>query len=191
MIDQDQCNTEQPFFKQRLVESAYHFVKCWILSFFLIIAFSITQVMEWIKGKEKNIRALLCSLGTVLWDGEERWKPIGMHQLVTPDQVKKVYRKAVLSVHPDKVRIWYLYFLLRVFIELFGYLDGWGSFSSPAMNFLKSFLIPSYLLNWDWILCKCLFPPQPVTVAIRNIFSSFRGIINVRSLRQEDFCGKH
>ena len=26
-----------------------------------------------------------------------------MHQLVTADQVKKVYRKAVLSVHPDKV----------------------------------------------------------------------------------------
>jgi cyclin G-associated kinase len=61
------------------------------------------RVLEWIKGKEKNIRALLCSLGSVLWDGEERWKPIGMHQLVTPDQVKKVYRKAVLSVHPDKV----------------------------------------------------------------------------------------
>ncbi|KAI8787018.1 cyclin-G-associated kinase isoform X1 [Biomphalaria glabrata] len=61
------------------------------------------KVMEWTKGKEKNIRALLCSLGSVLWDGEARWQPIGMHQLVTPDQVKKVYRKAVLSVHPDKL----------------------------------------------------------------------------------------
>lgn len=72
------------------------------------------QVMEWTKGKEKNIRALLCSLGTVLWDGEERWKPIGMHQLVTPDQVKKVYRKAVLSVHPDKVRS---YMMLIIFCK--------------------------------------------------------------------------
>lgn len=26
-----------------------------------------------------------------------------MHQLVTADNVKKMYRKAVLSVHPDKV----------------------------------------------------------------------------------------
>lgn len=59
--------------------------------------------MEWIQGKERNIRALLCSLHTVLWEGEERWKGIGMHDLVTPEQVKKVYRKAVLAVHPDKV----------------------------------------------------------------------------------------
>lgn len=27
-----------------------------------------------------------------------------MHDLVTADQVKRVYRKAVLSVHPDKVK---------------------------------------------------------------------------------------
>jgi len=45
----------------------------------------------------------LCSLHTVLWEEEKRWKPCGMHDLVTPDGVKKVYRKAVLSVHPDKV----------------------------------------------------------------------------------------
>lgn len=61
------------------------------------------KVKEWIEGKERNIRALLCSLHTVLWEGEERWKEVGMHQLVSADQVKKVYRKAVLSVHPDKV----------------------------------------------------------------------------------------
>lgn len=29
---------------------------------------------------------------------------MGMADLVTPEQVKKVYRKAVLVVHPDKVR---------------------------------------------------------------------------------------
>lgn len=27
-----------------------------------------------------------------------------MHELVTPEQVKKVYRKAVLHIHPDKVK---------------------------------------------------------------------------------------
>ena len=63
----------------------------------------VLQVKEWIEGKERNIRALLSSLHTVLWEGEERWKEPGMHQLVTPEQVKKSYRKAVLSVHPDKV----------------------------------------------------------------------------------------
>ena len=41
---------------------------------------------------------------TVLWEGETRGKPVGMADLVTPEQVKKVYRKAVLVVHPDKVR---------------------------------------------------------------------------------------
>ena len=40
---------------------------------------------------------------TVLWAGETKWKPVGMADLVTPEQVKKVYRRAVLVVHPDKV----------------------------------------------------------------------------------------
>ncbi len=61
------------------------------------------QVREWIEGKERNIRALLCSLHSVTWEGESKWKECGMHQLVTADQVKKMYRKAVLCVHPDKV----------------------------------------------------------------------------------------
>lgn len=39
----------------------------------------------------------------MLWEGENKWKPVGMADLVTPEQVKKYYRKAVLVVHPDKV----------------------------------------------------------------------------------------
>lgn len=61
------------------------------------------QILEWIEGKERNIRALLSTMHTVLWAGETKWKPVGMADLVTPEQVKKVYRKAVLVVHPDKV----------------------------------------------------------------------------------------
>lgn len=63
----------------------------------------VTQILDWIEGKERNIRALLSTMHTVLWEGETRWKPVGMADLVTPEQVKKVYRKAVLVVHPDKV----------------------------------------------------------------------------------------
>lgn len=63
-----------------------------------------TQILDWIEGKERNIRALLSTMHTVLWEGETRWKPVGMADLVTPEQVKKVYRRAVLVVHPDKVR---------------------------------------------------------------------------------------
>lgn len=62
------------------------------------------QILDWIEGKERNIRALLSTLNTVLWDGETRWKAVGMADLVTPDQVKKYYRRAVLVVHPDKVQ---------------------------------------------------------------------------------------
>jgi hypothetical protein len=61
--------------------------------------------LDWIEGKERNIRALLSTLHTVLWDGESRWTPVSMADLVTPEQVKKQYRRAVLVVHPDKVGV--------------------------------------------------------------------------------------
>ena len=59
--------------------------------------------MEWTEGKQRNIRALLCSLHTVLWEGGSvKWQEVGMHQLVSHADVKKMYRKACLAVHPDK-----------------------------------------------------------------------------------------
>ena len=60
------------------------------------------KVMEWKEGKTRNIRALLCSLNSIIWEGCN-WQPIGMHQLVATSDVKKMYRKACLAVHPDKV----------------------------------------------------------------------------------------
>ncbi|KAG1682522.1 Cyclin-G-associated kinase [Nymphon striatum] len=60
------------------------------------------KILEWTEKKERNIRALMCSLHTVIWDGPTRWKEIGMHQLVSHTDVKKMYRKACLAVHPDK-----------------------------------------------------------------------------------------
>ncbi|XP_045108422.1 cyclin-G-associated kinase-like isoform X2 [Portunus trituberculatus] len=59
------------------------------------------KVMEWTEGKKKNIRALICSLHTIIWDGC-KWNECGMHQLVQANDVKKMYRKACLAVHPDK-----------------------------------------------------------------------------------------
>jgi len=59
------------------------------------------KIMEWTEGKQRNIRALLCSLHTVLWEGT-KWQEVGMHQLVSHSDVKKMYRKACLAVHPDK-----------------------------------------------------------------------------------------
>lgn len=72
-----------------------------VIGFVFIV---VLQILDWIEGKERNIRALLSTLNTVLWEGETRWKPVSMADLVTPDQVKKYYRKAALIVHPDKVQ---------------------------------------------------------------------------------------
>ena len=37
-------------------------------------------VYEWAHGKERNLRALLCSLHSVIWEGS-RWAKCGMHQV--------------------------------------------------------------------------------------------------------------
>jgi len=56
------------------------------------------------KHNRKNLRAMLASFETILWDSaREKWQKKGLHELVMPDQVKKIHRKAVLVVHPDKV----------------------------------------------------------------------------------------
>lgn len=80
---------------------------------FSFYAFCFSQILEWIEGKERNIRALISTLHTVLWEGENKWKPVSMADLVTPEQVKKYYRKAVLVVHPDKVSVFLWCFLCR------------------------------------------------------------------------------
>ncbi|XP_021693131.1 cyclin-G-associated kinase [Aedes aegypti] len=59
------------------------------------------KLMEWTEGKKNNIRALLCTVHTVLWPGA-KWTKCDMHQLVSAADVKKTYRKACLAVHPDK-----------------------------------------------------------------------------------------
>ncbi|CAF1019294.1 unnamed protein product [Rotaria sordida] len=64
---------------------------------------TVLKVREWTKGKRRNIRALLCSLSNVTWP-ECTWTGCQMSELVTHEQVKKVYRKAVLHIHPDKLR---------------------------------------------------------------------------------------
>lgn len=59
------------------------------------------KLMEWTEGKKNNIRALLCTVHTILWPGA-KWTKCDMHQLVSAADVKKTYRKACLAVHPDK-----------------------------------------------------------------------------------------
>ena len=60
------------------------------------------RVSRWRSGKENNLRALLASLDTVLWEGSG-WKKVGMGELILPGKVKVVYMKGIGRVHPDKV----------------------------------------------------------------------------------------
>ena len=60
------------------------------------------QLAAWRFRKEGNIRALLPALDQILWP-ELEWTPISMAELVTPQQVKIRYMKAINKVHPDKV----------------------------------------------------------------------------------------
>ncbi|CAK6433374.1 unnamed protein product [Pipistrellus nathusii] len=88
------------------------------------------KLLDWTEGKERNIRALLSTLHTVLWDGESRWTPVGMADLVTPEQVKRQYRRAVLVVHPDKATGQpYEQQARMIFMELS---DAWSEFESQG-----------------------------------------------------------
>lgn len=60
------------------------------------------RIGAWKAGKEGNLRALLGSLDTVLWDGAG-WKKVGMGDLLMPGKCKIVYMKGISKVHPDKV----------------------------------------------------------------------------------------
>ncbi|XP_034155056.2 cyclin-G-associated kinase isoform X1 [Pangasianodon hypophthalmus] len=92
------------------------------------------QILDWIEGKERNIRALLSTLHTVLWEGETRWKPVNMADLLSPDQVKKFYRKAALIVHPDKAAGQpYEQYAKMIFMELN---DAWSEFENQGSKAL-------------------------------------------------------
>ncbi|KAM8961962.1 cyclin-G-associated kinase [Pelodytes ibericus] len=92
------------------------------------------KILDWIEGKERNIRALISTLHTVLWEGETKWKPVNMAELVSHDQVKKYYRKAVLVVHPDKATGQsYEQYAKMIFMELN---DAWSEFENQGSRSL-------------------------------------------------------
>lgn len=60
------------------------------------------RVANWKNGKEDNLRALLSSLDSILWE-ELNWKKVSLAELVLPKKVKIIYMKAVAKTHPDKL----------------------------------------------------------------------------------------
>ncbi|CAF0801102.1 unnamed protein product [Didymodactylos carnosus] len=96
---------------------------------------TVLRVREWTEGKKKNIRALLCSLKDVVWE-DCKWQGCQMHELLTPDQVKKVYRKAVIYIHPDKLQDDPNKDLARmIFVELN---EAWAQFEQEGQKSLLS-----------------------------------------------------
>jgi hypothetical protein len=61
------------------------------------------DVCSWSRKNAGNIRALLCSLHTVLWE-DSGWQVVGIADLLDKTQIRKVWMRANLLVHPDKVR---------------------------------------------------------------------------------------
>ncbi|KAF7812167.1 auxilin-related protein 1 [Senna tora] len=61
------------------------------------------QIKQCAAGNESNMRALLSTLQYVLWT-ECGWQPVSLTDMITSASVKKVYRKATLCIHPDKVQ---------------------------------------------------------------------------------------
>lgn len=74
----------------------------------------LTFYLHQTEGKTGNIRALLCSVHTILWP-DAKWSKCEMSQLISANEVKKAYRKCCLAVHPDKVRV------LTEFLVVFKY----------------------------------------------------------------------
>ncbi|PVF97570.1 hypothetical protein CPB86DRAFT_874043 [Serendipita vermifera] len=87
------------------------------------------RIHNWKNGKEANLRALIASLDTVLWP-ELGWVKVGMHELVTPSQVKIRYTKAIAKVHPDKLKTGNTTVEQRMLANgvFAGLNEAWGSF---------------------------------------------------------------
>ena len=54
-------------------------------------------------GKKDNLRSLLSTLDTVLWEGAP-WKPVPLSDLMDPKKVRRAWLKAAAVIHPDKVQ---------------------------------------------------------------------------------------
>lgn len=73
------------------------FLFCFLLFYFFIIFIS------FLTGRILKAPLDVWNHGQVLW-AECGWQPVSLTDLITSESVKKVYRKATLCIHPDKVQ---------------------------------------------------------------------------------------
>jgi hypothetical protein len=61
------------------------------------------DIDEWLRVNQNNVRTMLANLGDVLWRNHG-YKSPSMNDLLHPPSVKKCYHRALILIHPDKVR---------------------------------------------------------------------------------------
>lgn len=61
------------------------------------------EIDEWLRQNQGNIRTMLAKLGDVLWENHG-YKAPDLNELIEANSVKKAYHKALIIIHPDKVR---------------------------------------------------------------------------------------
>jgi len=61
------------------------------------------DIDEWLRVNQNNVRTMLANLGDVLWQNHG-YKSPSMNDLLNPPSVKKCYHRALILIHPDKVR---------------------------------------------------------------------------------------
>ncbi|KAJ2482532.1 auxilin-like clathrin-binding protein required for normal clathrin function [Coemansia sp. RSA 2131] len=57
------------------------------------------ELRRWKDGKQQNLRALLCSVHLLL----PNFTPIGMHEIIEANKVKRAYMRTIARLHPDKL----------------------------------------------------------------------------------------
>ena len=88
------------------------------------------RVYQWKEGKSRNLRALLCSLDTIIWQ-DSRWTVCGMHQVNISD-----LGKSWLESGRKNKREIHFYCIEQICFKHSTYKDLLGSF------FLKGAFLP-------------------------------------------------
>lgn len=90
----------------RALLSTLHFVTSTLhCFFFLSVSYCLIFIIfiSFLTGRILKASMDVWNHGQVLW-AECGWQPVSLTDLITSESVKKVYRKATLCIHPDKVQ---------------------------------------------------------------------------------------
>ena len=56
------------------------------------------KVYQWKEGKSRNLRALLCSMDSVIWQ-DSRWTTCGMHQVSLNSKLEMIFNLSTTNIN--------------------------------------------------------------------------------------------